>query len=161
MSITIIGTVFKKRGEYGDFDYMIKSGQYEDSLFIFNDDEYQNKLGKATYGNAIIRKYNKHALPNKPRSVGIVTGPRYHGYQQLDKITQDKIDICILEVKEIIETHNYTRVFYSAEEENGILGTSRFKVNKDVLEYITKEIKDLSNFLTSNWFYFFFKILTF
>jgi len=40
MSITIIGTVFKKIGEYGDFDHMITSGQYKDSLFIFNDDEY-------------------------------------------------------------------------------------------------------------------------
>ena len=32
----IIGTVFKKKGEYGDFEWQIESGKYEDSLFLFN-----------------------------------------------------------------------------------------------------------------------------
>jgi hypothetical protein len=35
----VIGTVFSKKGQIGDFEWHIKSGLYEDSLFLFNDDE--------------------------------------------------------------------------------------------------------------------------
>ena len=64
-----IGTQFFGKGKYGDFEYMIQSGDYEDSLFIFNDDEYRNKWKRATKGNSVIRKFNKYANPEKPRAV--------------------------------------------------------------------------------------------
>ena len=59
MPIEIIGTVYKGNGLYGDFEYMIKSGKYENSLFIFNDNEISHQTCDKGRGNAIIRKYNR------------------------------------------------------------------------------------------------------
>ena len=149
MTIEIIGTVFKKKGEYGDFEYMIKSGNYENSLFLFNDNEKNHTSCKEGGGNAIIRKYNKFALPNRPRSAGIVTGqlPIINGgYKNFSNETKLKIDMCIEEIKKIINENRYQQVFYSADQENGLLGTSIFKVNEDVIKYITDQIKSLVNY---------------
>lgn len=136
-----IGTVYTKRGQEGDFDWQIRSGQYEDALFLFNDDEKRHHWKKAGTGNAVIRKYNKHAV-EKPRSHGIVTGNQV-GYTSLTDEAKKKIDECIAEAKEIIETYGYKRVYYSASTPNGLLGTSIFQVGMDVREYITKQIQTL------------------
>lgn len=139
--IEVIGTVYKNNGQEGDFQWHIKSGLYEDSLFLFNDDEKRNKWKKAGRGNAVIRKYNKYAL-EKPRSCGIVTGKDV-GYEQLTDEVKIKIDFCFEEIKEIIRIYNYKKVYYSSETPNGLLGTSIFKVGDKVIEYITEQIKAL------------------
>ena len=59
MPIEIIGTVYEGNGLYGDFEHMIKSCKYENSLFIFNDNETSHKTCSKGRGNAIIRKYNR------------------------------------------------------------------------------------------------------
>jgi len=140
-SIKTIGTVYKKKNQEGDFEWHIKSGLYEDSLFLFNDDEKRNKWKKAGMGNAVIRKYNKYAL-KKPRSCGIITGKDV-GYSELTDEVKKIIDRCFDEVKDIIRTYGYKRVYYSAQTPNGLLGTSIFKVGDDVISYITSQIKAL------------------
>lgn len=139
--VQIIGTVFGGKGKFGDFDWQIQSGQYEDSLFLFNDDEKRNKWKKAGRGNAVIRKYNKYGLA-KPRSCGIITGNDV-GYTDLTAENKAIIDRCFEEVKEILQIHGYKKVYYSAQTENGRLGTSIFIVGDDVIEYITTQIKSL------------------
>jgi predicted RNA methylase len=141
--VKIIGTVYTRNGIEGDFDWQIRSKLYEDSLFLFNDNEEHNKLKKAGGGNAIIRKYNKYALPDRPRSVGIVTGKDGRGYDKLTEDIKEAIDKTIEEVRDIIRRYKYKKVYYSAIEPNGLLGTSIFKVGKDVLEYITDRIHSL------------------
>lgn len=138
----IIGTVFTKKNTFGDFDWMIKSGQYEDALFLFNDDEKRHQWKKAGQGNAVIRKYNKYALAI-PRSAGIITGTDGSGYEKLDSKTKAVIDQCFIEVKEIIQKYGYKKVYYSAKTPNGLLGTSIFVVGQDLLEYITNQIHSL------------------
>lgn len=140
-NIEVIGSVYKKNGQEGDFDWHIKSGLYEDSLFLFNDDEKRNKWKKAGRGNAVIRKYNKYALKT-PRSCGIVTGKEV-GYDELTDEVKKKIDRCFEEIKEIIHKYNYKKVYYSTETPNGLLGTSIFKVGDKVISYITERIKEL------------------
>jgi len=142
MSVEVIGTVYKKQGQEGDFEWHIKSGMYEDSLFLFNDDEKRHKWKKAGRGNAVIRKYNKHAL-DKPRSHGIVTG-KEKGYECLSDEVKKAIDDCFIETKEIISKYSYKRIYYSAQTPNGLLGTSIFHVGDDVILYITKKIKELA-----------------
>ena len=137
----IIPIVFKKKGEYGDFDWMIQQFEYDDILFIFNDNEeyhFTNKIGK---GNAIIRYYNCHNIKLiKPRSAGIPTGNfKNKGYKILDTYNKKIIDNSINEIKLIIKKYEYNKVAYSADK-NNILGTSLFKVDTDVLHYITNEI---------------------
>ena len=136
--VEVIGTVFKGRKQFGDFEWHIQSGQFEDSLFLFNDDEKRNTWRKAGMGNAVIRKYNKHALA-KPRSCGIITGNDV-GYTELTPSNKAVIDQCFTEIKEILREHGYTKVYYSAQTENGRFGTSIFHVGDDVIEYITNEI---------------------
>ena len=143
--VKVFGSVFKKKGIEGDFDWQIKSPSYDDSLFLFNDDEERNKWKKAGQGNAIIRKYNKYAIPSRPRSVGIVTGKNEQGYTNLTPEVKNAIDKTIDEAKEIINKYSYKRVYYSATTPNGILGTSIFKVGDKVLNYITEQIKSLGN----------------
>lgn len=138
----VIGTVYTKKGQEGDFEWHIKSGQYEDALFLFNDDEKRNKWKKAGMGNAVIRKYNKYAV-ERPRSCGIVTG-KEKGYDHLSPEAKVAIDRCFEEAKEIINKFHYKKVYYSAQTPNGLLGTSIFHVGEDVIAYITEKIKQLS-----------------
>lgn len=140
--MNVIGTVFTKRGIEGDFDWMIRSGHYENALFLFNEDETRQHWIKAGQGNAVIRKYNPYAM-NRPRSVGILTGNRLGGYTELTPEVKDKIDACFHTVHEVCQRHGYTTIYYSAVEPNGLLGTSIFQVDPAVLEYITQKIKNL------------------
>jgi hypothetical protein len=141
MNIEVIGTVYTKKGREGDFEWHIKSGEYEDALFLFNDDEKRNKWKKAGMGNAVIRKYNKYAV-ERPRSCGIVTG-KEKGYDHLSPEAKAVIDRCVEEAKEIIQKHGYKKVYYSAQTPNGLLGTSIFHVGDDVVKYITEQIKQI------------------
>jgi hypothetical protein len=142
-SIIVIGTVFKKRNEVGDFDWMIRSGKYEDALFIFNDDEFSQQSKRAGGGNAIIRKYNRYAL-DRPRSAGIVTGSS-NGYSSLTENVKQKIDGCFDTIRELCKVYGYTKIYYSASTPNGLLGTSIFVVGADVLDYITTGLHELAN----------------
>ena len=136
-----IGTVYSKKGQVGDFDWQIRSGQYEDALFLFNDDVKRHGWKKAGTGNAIIRKYNKHAL-SKPRSHGIIIGNE-KGFESLTDEVKVIIDKCFEEVKQIIREHRYKTIYYSASTPNGMLGTSIFQVGEDVCSYITQQFKNL------------------
>lgn len=135
----VIGTVFTKRNCIGDFDWMIKSGKYENALFIFNEDEARQKWKKAGGGNAVIRKYNKYAV-SKPRSVGILTGTKFAGYPELNDSVKLANDKCIEDIKETVEKYNYDTLYYSAETPDRLLGTGIFTVHPDVLEYITNKL---------------------
>ena len=143
--IEIIGTEFKKVGEYGDFNWMINQTEYSDSLFIYNDDtESKNKytIGK---GNAVIRQYSENNPSiEKPRSAGIPTGTRKNGgFMSLTEEIKSEIDYSIENIKSILKKYKYSKVYYSADSK-GNLGTGIFKVNKEVINYITEEINSLN-----------------
>ena len=141
--IEIKGIQFEKEGLYGDFNWMINQSEYSNSLFIYNDDSESqlNKSYKKGKGNAIIRQYNQYVPGiDIPRSAGIPTGSRKNGgYTELNEEVKEKIDLSINNIKELILKYNYKVIYYSADK-NGKLGTGIFKVNKEVIEYITNEI---------------------
>jgi hypothetical protein len=138
----VIGTVFNGKNKEGDFEWQIKSGTYEDSLFIFNEDESRATWKKAGRGNAVIRKYNRYAV-EKPRAVGVFTGTKAGGYTALTDGVRSKIDGCIKEIRDTIKRYGYTSVYYSAKTRDGLLGTSIFQVDEKVLEYITQQLQSL------------------
>ena len=145
--IEIKGIQFKKVGIFGDFNWMIKQSEYSNSLFIYNDDtESQlNKSYKAGKGNAIIRNYNQYN-PKKtiPQSAGIPTGSRkLGGYTELNEEIKKEIDLSIDNIKDLINKYNYKVIYYSAKL-NGKLGTGIFKVDDEVVNYITNELLSLS-----------------
>ena len=152
MDINIIGTKFVKPNWFGDFKYMINSNMEEnvhDSLFIYNDNEEccDNKSYGRGAGNAIIRKFNQHnpKYTNKPYSIGIPTGTlEFGGYSKLDDNSKKYIDESINEIKRLIKLHNYKNLYYSIDDISGKIGTSIFKVDESIIEYITKEIYKIS-----------------
>lgn len=141
----VIGTIYNGSNRFGDFNWMIKNPIYNDALFLFNDNEEYHNTCQPGAGNAIIRKYNKFSDLVVPRSAGIPTGTmRAGGYTKFNHEIKNKIDGYYNEIKELIEKHKYTTIYYSSEP-TGLIGTSIFKVNYKVLEYITSKIHLFSN----------------
>ena len=163
---TIIPSFYKGNGKIGDFMWMINQKEFNDSLFIFNDNVNQMLSSTGGGGNASIRPYNKYGTyKNYPRSAGIPTG--YYGshggkgFDSLDEIipihyskingntAKDYINFSIKEIKDLILDKKYKRIYFSAGINKNTgkiqLGTSIFAVNQEVIDYITEEIFKLGN----------------
>ncbi len=140
----ITGTIFTNKNEIGDFMWMKDQKEYNNSLFIFNDNTEYHNTNKRGGGNAIMRKYNKYNTSlDKPISAGIPTGSLENGgFMEFNQEVKKIIDESFEEIKELITKYNYTEIIYSADK-NGSLGTNIFEVNKDVINYITNLIKSL------------------
>lgn len=71
----IIPIIYCESNKYGDFTWMIRQLEYQDSLFIFNDNIESKHSYTNGCGNASIREYNKYnPYIDIPRSAGIPTG---------------------------------------------------------------------------------------
>ena len=138
----VASSIFKRKGKEGDFLHMIQSGNHENSLFIFNDNEEEHFTYKRGRGNAVIRPYNCYSN-SKIYSAGISTGRKCSGgYSVLDEETKKFIDLCVDEIKDLLKNGEYNTIYFSSNT-NGFLGTSIFNVNIDVKMYITNEILKL------------------
>ena len=149
MDIQIIASRYVGLNKSGDFKYMIDQNINEDALYIFNDNiEHFNKKsyikGK---GNAIIRYYNQfNTNLKKPHSIGIPTGSlKYGGFTSLDDDTKLIIDESFDRIIDVLNKHNFNTIYYSTNNKSGILGTSIFRVNVDVIKYITNKLHELSS----------------
>lgn len=136
------GLVFNGPGEYGDFRWMIEREEYADSLFIFNDNEEQFFLHRRKPhpesgcapggGNAVIRPFQ---CADPPRAAGIPTGAGGMGYYELNDHVRSVIDRAVSDIRDLLGTGSYERIFYSADRSGG-LGTGIFSVADDVKQYI-------------------------
>ena len=141
--VKVIGSIYNGNNTVGDFNWMIKQSDYTNCLFIFNDNIECHLTNKKGSGNAIIRQFNRFSSLDKPRSAGIPTGTlKYGGFTKLDEEVETIIDGSINEIKELIEKYNFDTVYFS-QDSSGKLGTSIFKVNQDVIDYITEQIYKL------------------
>lgn len=137
-------------GRYGDFEWMIENPEYNNSLFIFNDNVLDHKTSRRGAGNAVIRPYNIYGkYSSYPRSAGIPTGhSRWQGgYKCLTDEARDEITDAVKDIEEITEEHDYGRLFFSSQPKMGtekqMLATSIFKIGEDVREFITDLIYGL------------------
>ena len=146
MNIEIYGTKFNKLNYFGDFNFMCNNEKYNDSLFLFNDNEEQHNTCIAGGGNAIIRQFNKYNENlSKPRSAGIPTGTLSKGgYKKLNESIKSKIDNYFEEIIELFNKYHYESIYYSVGSDNK-LGTSIFKVDQEVIDYIDEKIHRLSD----------------
>jgi hypothetical protein len=151
MATRVIGSVFEGRERDGDFAWMIAQTGFGDALFVFNDNEeqflaFRNKPGDpfgcgAGGGNAVIRPYR---CSSPPRAAGVPTGTLAGGgYAALTNEVRQIVDDAIELVRRLVETGRYPRVFYSAADESGTLGTGIFDVGEDVKRYIVDRLVDL------------------
>jgi hypothetical protein len=149
----VIGSQFSKVGALGDFGWMIEQSEYQDALFIFNDNEQQflAYLGDSTPGtsgcvagggNAGIRPYR---CQDPPRAQGVPTGSSGKGYAELTPPVRRVIAASIGIIRETLASGRYQRVFYSAASPDGELGSGIFVVADEVKRYIVEELRALGD----------------
>ena len=132
-----------------DFKNLIKKDK--NSLFIFNDNDESFPEDSELFcvdgiGNAQIRRYQ---CKDPRQAAGIPTGSlKKRGYKKLDEWAKSQIDKSFVIINSLLETGNYTKVYYSAEK-NGDIGQGTFTVNKDVIKYITEKLKKLKKKFSS------------
>ena len=150
-SVSVVGSVFTTRGCDGDFGWMIEQPEYEDTLFVFNDNEEQflahledptSSFGCSVGGgNAVIRPYR---CRQPPRSAGIPTGVDGQGYNSLNSSSQRTIDLAIEHIQTLLSSGNYHRVIFSSDGDGG-LGTGIFEVDSSVKDYIVQSLRGLDS----------------
>lgn len=155
--ITIVPMTFIGTNQYGDFNFMINRPQFNDVLFLFNDNQEQffrfmqwiqsppgtpkdTMACSAGGGNAVIRPYQ---CLNPPKAAGIPTGSMVGGYRTLQE-SKPAIDLAIQYIKQLLATGRYARVAYSAAEDGHTLGTGIFNVAPEVKKYIVEQIESLA-----------------
>jgi len=152
MPIEVIGSVFAGRGREGDFAWMIERPEYADALFVFNDNEEQFRAHiadpeasagcDAGGGNAAIRPWQ---CTSPPRAAGIPTGTLAGGgYPALTDGVKRTLDEAIARIRNLVKTLGYRRIYYSAADADGTLGTGIFAVDEAVKAYITDELRSLA-----------------
>ncbi len=149
--IEILPVIFSGVGRIGDFGWMINQPEYEDVLFLFNDNEeqflaYINNINNLPVqactiggGNAVIRPYQ---CERQPRAAGIPTGKNGVGYKNLSE-ARIIIDKAFIHIAELLRTGRYRRVVYSAGSDGRTLGTSIFSPSPEIKEYIVQNIESL------------------
>jgi hypothetical protein len=154
--IKITRSVFRKRGQPGDFAWMIDRPEYSRSLFVFNDNEEQfydfftNKNpGEPGGGNGEIRPYQGH---NPPRAIGVPTGTSkpHRGYMKLTLVSKKAIDDSMTTLLKLLSTGYYNTVIVSWNHKLKTLGSGIFKPSKLVKDYIFKKIESTVNIANQN-----------
>jgi hypothetical protein len=152
MNVNVIGLVFSGPGREGDFRWMIERSEYEDALFVFNDNEEQFMAFRADPhspsgcsaggGNAAIRPWR---CTEPPRAAGVPTGTlAAGGYPALTDHVRKVVDAAVEHAGAVVETCHYRRIIYSAADDNGTLGTGIFAVGGDVRRYIVMRLAGLA-----------------
>ena len=146
----VIGSQFSASRMPGDFEWMIERPDYADALFVFNDNEEQFRAFLndarggagclAGGGNAAIRPYR---CADPPRAAGIPTGSHGEGYPELTSAVRSVLDEAFAVIKDLLGSGRYQRLFYSAANSDGDLGTGIFAVGNDVKRYIVAELRKL------------------
>lgn len=151
LSPKVVPYIFRGPGKVGDFYWMIQQPQYENTLFLYNDNQEQflqfmkylsdpsqkEDSCDAGGGNAIIRPYQ---CVNPPRAAGIPTGTSLEGgYTNLEQ-AKPVIDLAFDRIEQLLQTGLYREIAYSAGADGRSLGTVIFAPSKNVKEYIQNKI---------------------
>jgi hypothetical protein len=146
-STNIKGIVYKNKDEYGDFNWMIKTGNYKNTLFIFDDNLYEHKTNIEGFGLSKIRKYNEFGKYGKINSAGIILGIVFNnGFTKLNDNNKSMIDGSIKDIKCIIMENNYNEIYFSSDEKGNIV-SSYCNLSKDIIKYVSEQLFLLNDLL--------------
>ena len=147
--ITVEAVQFVPGQVHGDLGEMLNLAEYQDALFIFNDNERQFKEHLrhgpganecvAGSGNAKIRHLQ---CQDNPRVLGIPTGTS-GGYAELTPHVREVVEEATDQIKKLLATGRFRRVFYN-EAPDGLIATGIFKVDDGVRQFITDELRALA-----------------
>ena len=138
----IYGIIYTKSNEYGDFDYMINSGDYENILFLFDDNEETYNTCICGKGITNIRKYNEFSNNCNIRSAGIIMSASNISFNILNDKNKNIINICFEKIKDFIIEYKYTKIYYSCDK-NGLIKSNNKYIDNKIIEYITNKISSL------------------
>jgi len=149
VAVKIEGVQYVAGQDRGDLGAMLGLREYDDALFIFNDNERQfkehlqhgpgAKLCVAGGGNAKIRHFQCQA---DPRVLGIPTGAG-GGYSSLTPHVREVMKEATDQIKGLLATGRFRRVFFNVAPD-GLIATGIFKVDDEVRQYITDELRALA-----------------
>lgn len=151
MSIEIVPLVYDRVTKKGDFKAMIDSGQYNDTLILYNENcKDMYNLGDDTpgAGTAAIRHkswlYNQDNEDESVLVLGIPTGvsTASGGFKVLDEDAKQAIKLSFMRIIALVRRFPHIkRIVYSADpDDTRLLGTSVFAVDAKVLNYISRSI---------------------
>jgi len=157
--ISVVTNVFNRNNRYTNFTNMITMSNYNNTLFIFNDNDKDHYTNKKGANNAEIRIYNFYA-PNipYPRSAGIPTGYSsgsnggYTGLMDPDptlkkgEVPYKSIVFAYVEILSLLYMfrNRFTQIIYSVNnKKTDLLSTSTFKVDDNVIEFITYLLQNI------------------
>jgi hypothetical protein len=128
---------------------MLEMPEYQDALFIFNDNERQFRehlqhgpgmnLCVAGSGNAKIRHLQCQA---NPRVMGVPTGDG-GGYAALTPHVREIVGEATKQIESLLASGRFRRVYFNAASD-GLIATGIFKVDDEVRQYITDELRALA-----------------
>jgi len=136
----IKGIIYKNKEEYGDFYWMINTGYYQDTLFIFDDnvDDYNTDI--EGHGLLKIKKYNEFGTFEKISSAGIIMGNSFNNsFNKLDDKTKNIIDRSINDIKKLIIEYNFKEIYYLSDKD-GLIKSSFYYPNKDIIKYVSEQL---------------------
>ncbi|MEO8697938.1 MAG: NADAR domain-containing protein [Acidimicrobiales bacterium] len=147
--VAVEGVQYVVGQERGDLGAMLDLPEYNDALFVFNDNERQFRehlqhgpganLCVAGSGNAKIRHLQCQA---NPRVMGVPTGDS-GGYAALTPHVREVVHEATGQIRQLLATGRFRRVFFNAAPD-GLIATGIFKVDDEVRQYITDELRALA-----------------
>lgn len=160
----LVGVVFSRKGQYGDFSAMLPRPEHGNDVFIFCDNVVDG-LTDAPHdgaGSAAIRT-SSHRYGNAslfPRAFGVPTGfsPTNGAFLSsqngaLQPFAARAIVLAIERIVTVIGAHpGVGRIFYpiSAHGDDR-LGCGTFNVSSVVLEFVTSKLKSLPERIVAIW----------
>ena len=146
--VRVYGSVFNRITRQGDFTSMITDPAYNNTLFVFNDNQplyeaFRDGRGGCSAGgnNAAIRPFQ--CLP-RPRAAGIPTGIAPPGYMRLDDPTRRIIDEAVDRIRSLVTQYGYEEVVFSQRSlSNPTLGMGIFAPARPVRDYIVNRLLTL------------------
>ena len=148
-AIDVVGVRYVAGQDHGNLKRMVNLSEYDDALFVFNDNEQQFKQhlahGPAAdkcvsgRGNAAIRDLQCQA---DPRAMGVPTGAS-GGYAALTPHVRSVVDVAAANIKNLLATGRFRRVIFN-EADDGLIATDTFMVNDEVRHYITDSLRALA-----------------
>jgi hypothetical protein len=152
--VRVCGFTYKGVGigdnQPGDFVWMVKQEQYNNCLFLINEN-FIDSVDSKPYegaGTAKLRPLTFRFL-EKPRAAGIPTGwsVASGGFQSLDPLTKKAIDTSFKRIACLLTKFSYDTVVYSADAKNTMrIGVNIFRPSEEILDYISSKIINLKTF---------------
>jgi hypothetical protein len=140
--VIIEGIPFHAKGMAGDFKYEVR--HRENTLFIINEN-YIDKMETEPIqgaGTACLR-HRTPRFSSSPVATGVTTGwsKNTGGFTKMNDFVKRAIDLDFERIHKLIELHNFTHLVFSCDSNDPTkLGCNIFRVNPEVLDYISKRI---------------------